>query len=90
MPEKSHKAAYKGKNDNFFEKINQLTENKLKKLIENVVKKAIKPLEARIKELKTNLNELVEVKVLLVINTIKWLMSPKILRPKAVGIERRK
>ena len=60
MPEKSNKAALKGKNDNSFERIIDLTENKLEKLVENMITKAIKPLEAEIKELKTKLNRLIE------------------------------
>ena len=60
MPEKSNKAALKDKNVNSSEKIIHLTENELKKLVENNITKATKPLKAKIKELKTKLNELIE------------------------------
>ena len=48
MPEKSNKAAPKGKNDNSSEKIIHLTENELEKLVENMITIATMPLEAEI------------------------------------------
>ena len=55
-----NKAALKGKNDNSSEKVIHLTKNELEKLVEITITKATKPSEAKIKELKTKLNELIE------------------------------
>ena len=90
MPEKSKKAALRGKNDNSSEKVIHLTENELEKLVEKMVKKQLSHWKLKSKRGKLIWTNWLKVKIFLVINTIKWPMNIKVFWPKARKLNRRK